>query len=132
MDLPKEILDFFSWSEISIQQDDLGNWFLILATTKEQSIFIYNIISLSPLKLEISIDPITKVYSFNLVFRYNEFKDIEYFYNTNLTSEGYPSLLKLNNGSVKFITTGVQNQKNANEYYYYKPLLPLDCVFHPN
>src|SRR5665811_1363987 len=49
--------------------------FLILASTEEKSNLIYNIISMCRLRLEIYIDPISKIYTLGLVFRYNESKD---------------------------------------------------------
>jgi len=132
MDLPPDILNQFSWHEISIQKDSSGNCFLILASTEEKSNLIYNIISMCRLRLEIYIDPISKIYTLGLVFRYNESKDIEYSYDTGLTSEIYPSLVWLTNGTVNFITTGTQSRENPNHFIYKKPLLHLDCMVHPN
>lgn len=132
MDLPADILNQFSWHEISIQKDISGNCFLILASTEEKSQLIYDIMSNSAFRLEVQIDPITKIYSFRLVFRYNKIKDIEYSYDTKLTSEMYPPLVWLTNGTVKFITTGMQSDKDQNLFSYRKPLLNLECQFYPN
>lgn len=132
MDLPSDILNQFSWHEISIQKDISGNCFLILASTEEKSKLIYNIISISTLRLEVHIESVTKIYSIGLVFRYNQIKDIEYYYDTGLTSEIYPPLIWMTNGTVKFITTGTQSETNPNQFTYKKPLLNLDCQFYPN
>ena len=132
MDLPPEILNLFSWQEISIQKDNSGNCFLILATTEEKSKLMYEIISMSRLKIEINIDPVSKIYSLSLVFRYNQSKEIVYSYDTGLTSEIYPPLIWLTNGTVNFITTGVQSENNLNHFSYKKPLLHLDVMYHPN
>lgn len=127
------ILNEFTWCDISIQKDLSNNCFLILVCeNEERKNLIYNILSKCAVKLELFIDPDTKIYSFNLVFRYNHEKEIEFSYNTRLTTEGYQPLLWLNNGTVKFITTGTMTQNNEREYSYYKPLLNLDCLLMPN
>jgi len=132
MDLPKEILNQFSWHEISIQKDSSGDCFLILATTDEKAKLIYDIISICSLRLEVHIDQTTKIYSISLVFNYNQNKDIEYSFDTGLTSEIYPPLIWLTNGTVNFITTGVQSENNPTHFSYKKPLLHWDVMYHPN
>ena len=133
MELPKELLDIFNWHEISIQKNSQGEAFLILAApTEEQADFMYRVMSLSRLKLEINISKETKTYIISLVFRYNTEKEIEYQRDTELTSDDYPPLLWLNNGSVKYITTGTQLKENLNQFLYKRPLLHLDCAFFQN
>ncbi len=128
------ILDEFTWCDISIQKDIDNKCFLILVCeTEERKNLIYNILSRCPVRLELFIDPDTKIYSFNLVFRYNAEKEVEFLYDTGLTYYGYESLRWLNSGTVKFITTGTKTEsKGKDEYSYYKPLLNLECLYNPN
>ena len=128
----QDILDEFTWNDISIQKDSNDNCFLILATTEARSNLIYNIISHCSLRLNIHIDPSTKIYSLSLVFRYNQIQNIEYSRSTELTSEIYPPLIWLTNGTVKFITIGVQSEQNPNHFSYISPLLNLTVMYHPN
>ncbi len=126
-------LNKYSIKGISIQQDsNSSSYFIILVyDSQEVADFMYKVLSTSNFKLEVKLDYKTKIYDLALVLKYNLEKDIVYAYCTEETSDDYPPLQFLNNASVKFLTTGVQKNNDAH-YYYHKPLLHLETIFHPN
>lgn len=126
----QEKLKEFTWDNISIRKYNENDWVLILLTTQERADFIYQIISKVGLKLNVYIDKETRIYTICLVFRYNSDKELEFSFNTDLTSDGYTPLLLLNNGTVKFITTGVKSLDGKE--YCSTPLLNLEAVLMPN
>lgn len=127
----QEKLNEFTWDDFQIR-DINGDWILFLLTTKERAEFIYGIISKVELRLGVIIDDKTKIYTIVLLFKYNKEKAIEFSHNTNCTSEEYSPLLLLNNGAVKFITTGVRHPQNTSIVSFHQPFLNLDCFVHPN
>ncbi len=127
------LAEIFTWSDFSIQNDGNNNWFLILIyDSEDRKAIAYEVMSKTSLKLEVTIDPISKIYTFSLTFKFNAEKLVAYSFNTNLTSEGYGGLVYLNNGSVKFITTGTAALDNPLNLMYLRPLLPLFCQTIPN
>lgn len=127
-----DLAEIFIWQQYSIQQNPDGDWFLILAYSHEEKKQIaYDVLSKVKMRLEVHVNPVSKIYNFSLIFKYNSEKEIEYSQDTGETSIDYPFLVNLNNGNVKFITTGVWTE-TPGEYVYRQPLVPIDCMMMPN
>ena len=102
-----QLTEKFGFESFSILEGKDGNCFLILICSNRKKLLeAYEVLIKAKPILFIKIAPETKHYSFVFKLRYNKNEYCDFIYNTFMTSAQYPSLILLNNCTVRFITMG--------------------------
>lgn len=126
--ITESLLIELEWIDFSIIIDSDKNCLLILICKEENGKNgFYNLLTNYDFKLLTFIED-DKTYTISIEF---DIANRSLSYSTNLTSEQYPPLIWLNNGTVKYITTGLWLAEGTMSDYY-KPLIPLYGRIHNN